>query len=362
MDDPKVILHVDMDSFYPSVEERENPELRGKPIAVCMFSGRTETSGAVASANYAARKLGIKSGMPIAFAKKKGGGNVVFLKVNKPLYETVSKNIMGILGANADVLEQSSIDEAFLDVTMRAQADFKKAEKLAHRIKAEVKEKERLTCSIGVGPNKLVAKMASGFKKPDGLTVVKPDDARGFLRKFTLGDIWGVGPKTLESLNREGIENLDDLENFSLEELMRIFSDKKGRWLYNAARGFDESPVEPATEREQLGRIATLKEDSKDPEYIGETTDRLAAEVFERFKERPEKFRTVSIFMVTTELTGKTRSKTIPLASRDPEVIKVVARELVQRYLKENKVVLRRVGVGISNFDKDSGQKTLVNF
>jgi len=358
----KIILHVDMDSFYAAVEERENPKLKGKPIAVCMFSGRSENSGAVATANYPARKLGIKSGMPIAFAKKKGGGKAVFLKVNKPLYEEVSDRIMGVLEKNADIFEQRGIDEAFLDVSKKAKNDFKEAKKIAERIKQEIKKKERLTCSAGIGTNKLVAKMASGFQKPDSLTLVEEKDARRFLEQFPLEKLWGIGPKTLERLNEMGVGSLDDLKEITSEKLSVEFGDKKGKWLYDAARGKDESPVEPKGEREQIGRIMTLKEDSQDVELIGNALDTLSHEVFEKFKERDEKFRTVSVVAISTGLKGKSRSKTLQSASRDPEVIKDVARELMEKYLKGENVTLRRVGVGISNFEKDIGQKSLAEF
>src|SRR4030067_634377 len=178
MPDNKIILHVDMDYFFAQCEEREHPELKGKPVVICVYSGRGGDSGAVSTSNYEARKFGIKAGIPISRAKKLNP-DAIFLPVNMGLYRSKSNEIMDMLRGFSDIVEQESIDEAFCDITDKV-ADFDEAKKFAAQIKDAIRQKVGLTCSIGVAPNKLIAKIASDFKKPDGLTVVKPEEDMRF--------------------------------------------------------------------------------------------------------------------------------------------------------------------------------------
>jgi DNA polymerase IV (DinB-like DNA polymerase) len=183
----RVIIHADFDYFYAQCEERENPTLKDKPVVVCIYSGRSEDSGAVSTANYIARKYGVKAGISIIMAKRKlKNTDAVFLPANFELYEKVSENIMNILRAYGDAFEQTGIDEAFIDVTQRVNGEFEIAKQLAQKIQKEIFEKEKITVSIGVGPNKLIAKIAAGKQKPHGLTMVKPEEIENFLRPCLL--------------------------------------------------------------------------------------------------------------------------------------------------------------------------------
>ncbi|MFQ5887527.1 MAG: DNA polymerase IV, partial [Candidatus Hydrothermarchaeales archaeon] len=206
--DHRIILHIDMDYYYAAIEERENPDLKGKAVAVCMFTPRGEEGGAVTTANYEARKSGIHSGMSYSKAKKLDP-DAVFLPANFDFYWSISDRIMGILREYADNFEQVSVDEAFLDVSSKVK-DFDGAKRLAVEIKKEVFNKEKLTCSIGIGPNKLIAKMASGVKKPDGLTAVRPEEVVDFLKPLGLTKLWGVGKKTEARLNEMGVSHVGE--------------------------------------------------------------------------------------------------------------------------------------------------------
>ncbi|MBE0512696.1 DNA polymerase IV, partial [Candidatus Bathyarchaeota archaeon] len=199
----KIIMHVDMDAFFAAVEEREHPEFKGMPIVVGADPKEGRGRGVVSSASYEAREFGVRSGMPISRAWKLCP-EAVYLPVNYQSYVKVSNEIMGVLRKHADKFERWGIDEAFLDVTSKVK-DYGEAEALAGRIKNEIFKKERLTCSVGIGPNKLVAKMASDFQKPDGLTIVKEEDAERFLSPLPVRKLLWVGRKTEQKLRRIGI-------------------------------------------------------------------------------------------------------------------------------------------------------------
>ena len=219
----RIVFHIDFDYFYAQCEEIRNPELKSKPVCVCVFSDRGGDSGAIATANYTAREFGVKSGIPIVFAKKrlKDQQDAVFLPVDFDFYRNMSEKGMEIMEKNADVFEYVGKDEAFLDVTQKVDGDWEKAKKLAMNIKNEIKDKLNLTCSIGVSPNKLISKIASDFQKPDGLTVVLPEKVDEFLEPLKIGDIPGIGKKTndrFEQMNFQTIKDLKQLDVFTLNK------------------------------------------------------------------------------------------------------------------------------------------------
>jgi DNA polymerase IV (archaeal DinB-like DNA polymerase) len=203
------ILHIDLDAFFPSVEAREHPELKGKPVVVGADPKGGTGRGVVSSASYEARKFGIKSAMPISRAWMLCP-NCIYLRPHFELYIPASNAIMAILRSHADKFEQGGIDEAYLDISSKVK-DFDEAGEFARGLMEEVLEKERLTCSIGVAPNKMVAKIASDYKKPYGLTVIEPEDVKNFLFKMEVRNIPGVGPKTEQALQEIGIKTIRDL-------------------------------------------------------------------------------------------------------------------------------------------------------
>ena len=217
----RIILHVDLDAFFPSVEVREHPELKGKPVVVGADPKEGKGRGVVSSASYEARKFGIRSALPISRAWKLCP-DCVYLRPHFVLYVPASNSVMKILRSHADKFEQGGIDEAYLDISNKVK-DFDEAKEFVKSLMEEVLEKESLTCSVGVAPNKLVAKIASNFKKPYGLTVVKEDEVKEFLFPLEVRKIPGIGPKTERSLKELGIETVADLAPIDREMLTRLF-------------------------------------------------------------------------------------------------------------------------------------------
>ncbi len=356
----RIILHVDMDYFFAQCEEREHPEIKGKPVVICVYSGRSEDSGAVSTSNYEARKLGIKAGIPISHAKKLAP-NAVFLPVNMELYRSISDEVMEILRGHCEKFEKESVDEAYCEITGKV-LDFDEARSLALLIKDEIRQKLRLTCSVGIGPNKLVAKIASDYRKPDGLTVVRPDEVMPFLAPLKITDLIGVGKKTGDRLNELGVKIIGDISKLSTGELTREFGQAKGTWLKQASLGIDDSLVEEREGTEQIGRIKTLKEDTADLNVIFEVINELSEDLIRKMEARRFSFKSVSFIAISSDF--KTRAKTITLGApaKDLDTIRVTARELAKEFLAEYSVDLRRVGVRVSNFVEDKGQRTLGDF
>jgi len=356
----RIILHVDLDSFYAAVEERRNPSLKGKPVVICMYSGRKD-SGAVATANYEARKLGIRSGLPLRTARARATKETVFLPADRGLYKKISDRIMKIFRRHADAFEQRSIDEAYLDVSRTR--SYKKASDVAKKIKEEVLRKEELTCSVGIGPNKLTAKMASREKKPNGLTLVR-DFQKAFSRK-PVEKLFGIGPKTLEVLKKHKITTISDLAAFDKETLKKEFGERKGHLLHEHARGRDDEEVEELIKK-QLSRMGTLPEDTKQFKTIAKKLSSLAEDLFKKIKKEKAHFRTISLLTVNTFLDMKTRSITLESSSRKKEDILENAESLLKGFLKENPTeVLRRIGVKVSSLtflEEKKKQKSLTEF
>ena len=241
----RIVMLVDLDYFYAQCEERRKPSIKGTPVVVCFFSGRTEDSGAVSTANYVARKYGVNSGIPISLAKQKLKGiDAVFLPVDKEFYREVSDKIMEILRSHADRFEQVGIDEAYLEMTQRIKGNYHEAEKLAELIKEDVLIQQKLTCSIGVGPNKLIAKIAADMQKPDGLTLVKPEEVQIFLSPLPVRRLVGVGRKTEKKLETSGVRTVGQLARFDVQRPIELFGRKLGTYFQNASLGIDDEPVQ----------------------------------------------------------------------------------------------------------------------
>jgi DNA polymerase IV (DinB-like DNA polymerase) len=362
----RIILHVDLDAFYASLEELRRPDIRGRPVVVCVYSGRTEDSGAVATSNYLAREFGIKAGMPIAFAKRAAKGkDVVFLPVDMDHYREVSERIMDILEEHADRFQQVSIDEAYLDVSERCARSYLCAEKIAKEIKVEIKEHEGITCSVGIGPNKYVSKMAGKRRKPDGLTIVRAGEAADFLKDLPAGKLHGIGGKTEEELNTRGIKTAADIAAYGLASLEKEFGKNKAKLLHDKALGIDDSSVEQK-EKQQFSRIATLKEDTNDADRTYKKISELCADLNKKLKNRVT-FRTISLITIDTHLQTQTRSETIAEAEDACSVLPSY-RTLIDRFFSENPgKMLRRVGIRVSNIsyrgEKDKkGQKNLFDY
>ncbi|MCW4020421.1 MAG: DNA polymerase IV [Candidatus Bathyarchaeota archaeon] len=361
---PRVIMLVDLDYFFAQCEERRNPSLKEKPVVVCVYSGRTEDSGAVSTANYIAREYGVGSGISIFLAKKKlREADAVFLPVNHAYYGEISDGIMRILERYADSFEQVGIDEAYLDVTQRVQGSFEAAQELAQEIKEEVKARERLTCSVGVGPNKLVAKIAADFQKPDGLTVVKPENVERFLAPLPVSRLLGVGRKTSQKMESLGIKTIGDLAGFNVQRLIDAFGKNLGTYFRNASLGLDETPVQERGAAESISRISTLKEDTRDLATILQKANQLSEEVHAKLVQRSLVFRSVGVQAVLTDMSVRSRSRTLESPTNNIGVLKKTVAELFERLLGATELEVRRAGVKISRFTGErTSQRHLANF
>jgi DNA polymerase IV (DinB-like DNA polymerase) len=355
---------VDFDYFFAQCEELRNPALKDKPVVVGVYSGRTEDSGAVSTANYVARKHKVKSGIPLYLAKKRlEGAEAVFLPVDYSYYEKISNQIMQTLRSYADSFQQVGIDEAYLDVTQKTRGSFEATSDLARKMKNEVKKQVGITFSVGAGPNKLVAKIASDMQKPDGLTMVKPEDAECFLAPLPVNRLVGVGRKFTVKMAELGVKTIGDLARYDVQKLVEIFGKKLGVYFHSAANGVDYEPVQEAGEAESISRISTLKENTRDLMMILEKTDKLIAEIHKDAVQRNVSFKQVGIITIMTDLSLRSRSKTLDTATNDVEVLKQTVRELFEKFLSEARLEIRRVGVKISHFSKEEReQKKLTSF
>jgi DNA polymerase IV (archaeal DinB-like DNA polymerase) len=360
----RVIMLADFDYFFAQCEELRHPEIKDKPIVVGVYSGRTEESGAVSTSNYIARKYGVKSGLPLFQAKHKlEGTDAVFFHVDHEYYDQISSRIMEIFRRFSSSLEQVSVDEAYLDVTEQVEGSFEKAGDYAKKIKAAVKAKVGISFTIGVGPNKLVAKIACDSQKPDGLTIVKPEDAEAFLAPLPVDRLLGVGKKTTLRMEQMGIKTIGELAKYDCQVLMEVFGKAMGIYFHNAANAVDNEPVREQGEAESISRIGTLKQDTRDLAFILQKTDELTEDVFSEVAEKNLNFKTVSIYMVMTDLSSKTRSVTLEQPAKDKETIKKNTKTLFEKYLAESKLEIRRVGVKISGFSRgEPRQKQLTSF
>lgn len=351
----------DLDYFYAQCEELRNPGLKDKPVVVGMYSGRTSDSGAVATSNYLARKNGVKSGMPLYLALKRlEDKNAVFLPVDYDYYQGISDRIMSIFCSYADTFEQVSIDEAYLDVTKRAQGNFERTKELIQEIKMSVRQQIGVTFSVGVGPNKLVAKIASDYHKPNGVTIIKPDEVKAFLSPMPVNKLLGVGKKTTEKMEAIGIKTIDDLARYDIQKLVALFGKTLGIYFHNAANGVDNEPVRESGEAESISRISTLKEDTRDLKVILEKTNQLIEEIHKELIQKHFSFKQVAIVAVMTDLSTKSRSLTLDKPTKDSQIMRKAVRELFEKFLGESNQYIRRIGVKTANFSKEERQQKLL--
>lgn len=311
----RIIAHVDMDAFYASVEARYHPELRGRPLVVGADPKDGHGRGVVTAASYAARKYGIRSALPISrawrlaeAARKRGEPETVFVRDDRARYLEVSGRIMAIVSEGADAFQPASVDEAYVDLSSRG--DLERARDEAHRIKREILEREGLTCSIGIGPNKLVAKIASDFRKPDGLTVVAPDEVQAFLDGLPIRVIPGIGPKTERFLHERGIVRIAELRTVEPARL-REWLGRSGEDLHRKAHGQSDDPVSSDRERKSVGEQETFEVDSLDAAFVLERARALGETVFARFVAAGfGAFRTVTVTVRFSGFMTVSRSKT----------------------------------------------------
>jgi DNA polymerase IV (DinB-like DNA polymerase) len=357
-------MHVDLDYFYAQCEENANPNIREKPVVVCVYSGRTEESGAVSTSNYLARKYGVRAGIPIARAKKLLESlDAAFLPMNRPYYEEVSEKIMEILRTHADTYENLGIDEAYLDVSSRTGNNFDSAREIAIEIKKQVFTQEHITCSIGIGPNKVIAKIASDQTKPDGLTTVKTEEVQQFLLPLPVGRIPGVGKKSEERLSQLNVSTVAELSELSPTILLEIFGKSLGSYLYRASRGEDDEPVKEREQPTQYSRIATLKQNTRELQQILPLLTELTNSVTTKMKEDMITGKSVTMIAILTDLSIHSKSKMLESSTWESKIIENAAKQLIEQFLQTTpNVNLRRIGVKVSNLTKQTGQTDISKF
>lgn len=341
----RVIMHVDMDAFFASVEQRDNPEYRGKPVIV----GGLSVRGVVSTASYEARRFGIHSAMPMSQARRLCPQGI-FVTGRHGHYEEVSAEIFEIFTKFSPVVEPLSIDEAFLDIS-GMNLLMKNCHEYGERLKAAVKEKTGLVASVGIAPNKFLAKLASECKKPDGLYVVEPEMVDDFLRPLSVNDIWGVGKKTAGRLAAIGCKTVEDLRRQNIDKLKAVIgSEKIARQLLSLAQGIDERPVEPVREAQSIGRETTFEIDIFGEEAAFGELLWLSEAVGWRLRQAGKKAATIQLKVRTADFQTYTRQRTLAKPVCYDEDICRIARELFHELNPRGGI--RLLGVSGSGFEE----------
>ena len=344
----RVVFHMDMDAFYVSVERRENPDLDGRPVIVGADPKSGTGRGVVMACSYEAREMGIRSGMPIGMAWRKVP-TAVYLRPNYELYGAVSESVINVLRSYADILEHVSIDEAFLDVTSKVHG-FDDASGYAARVKAAVREREGLACTIGVGPNKSIAKIASDLAKPDGVKVVRPEEVAAFLDPLPVTKISGVGTKTAELLERVGVRTIGELARFPGAELKKILG-KNSVWLWGIARGMEQLPVEERPDPKSISVERTFDRDVSEWTTVQETLRDVAHNVFLRARAQGATFRTIGIKIRFEGFQTHLRERTLGSHVLDEKVLTDVAQDLAKEFAGRKRRV-RLLGVRVTHLER----------
>ena len=354
MKNQRKIIHIDMDAFYASIEQRDNPQLRGKPVIV---GGNPQSRGVVATCSYEARQYGIHSAMPCKTAYKRCP-YAIFVRPRFEVYQQVSYEIREIFHKYTDLVEPLSFDEAYLDVTEN-NLNIKYATEVAKLIKKEIYEKTGLTASAGVSYNKFLAKLASDYNKPNGLTVIREDNTQSFLDNLSISKFFGVGKVTQRALHNLGIETGYDLRQLGINDLEAIFKNR-GYLFYQLARGIDNRPVEPHRERKSIGAETTLSEnlDLEDEKLIN-ILDELCDEVAHRAQYLSKKGRTVTLKIKYGDFKQITRSMSFnnPICSH--EDIRTNIFNLFKN-IQHNDNSIRLIGVTLLNLINDEEEGTNV--
>ena len=338
-----------MDAFYASVEQRDNPSLRGRPVAV---GGDPGVRGVVAAASYEARTFGVRSAIPMSRAVRLCP-SLVIVRPDFHKYRSVSEQVFAIFKEVTPLVEGLSLDEAYLDVTENSFNE-PLGVNVARRIKARIKEVTNLTASAGVAPNKFLAKIASGWKKPDGLTVVAPERIEKFLQGLPVDALWGVGPVTAARLRERGIEKLVDVRTKSVEELTEIVG-VHAEWLIELAHGRDDRAVEPNRAAKSAGSEETYATDLESMEEIRREIDTMARDIAGWLERKQKTARTVTIKVRYSDFTTVTRSHSTSDATADPDNIAARALKLLEKTEAGHRPV-RLLGVSVHNFGGDDDE------
>jgi len=380
---PRIIFHIDLDYFFAQCEEIRRPEIKVKPVVICVYSGRTKESGVVSTCNYLARKYGVKSGISIKAAKSRLAvvSSPLFLPSDIKYYSELSDNTMTLirnfienysLSANSSVncqatecikFEYVGVDECFVEVTDKVAADYIKAKELAASLKKQIRKETELTCSVGIGPNKLIAKIASDFHKPDGTTMIQPAEVKNFIAKCDVEKIPRIGPKTSAKLFEMGIRTADQLSTCGLFRLIDVFGKRTATYLYKAAQGIDDEPVKSRGSAKQIGRIITLRKDVSQASEIDEELQYICKAVHKMALDQNVYFRNIGIVLILNDLDNITRSKSLKIHSTNFDELYSTVKLILNETLNDKpNLKVRRLGIKISDLKANEGQNTMLNF
>lgn len=346
------ILHVDMDAFFASVTERDHPELKGK--AVVIGAG---VRGVVTSANYEARKFGIKAAMPVGRAQRLAP-HAIFIPPDHKRYSEVSEHIMEIFHSFTPLVEPISLDEAFLDVT-KAKRLLGDGRAIATAIRAKVEEQEGITCSVGIASSKFIAKLASQRCKPNGMLEIPDDRVLTFLHPLPVSALWGVGPKTNEALVRLGLHTVGDIAQTPEQTLIRALGQAAGQALYELAWGRDDRDVIPEEPDKSISAAETFDRDIDDPEIIAKEILRMCERASSRMRQRSLFAKTITLKIRFADFTTINRSKTLPLPIDTTHEIYEIAKGLYEA-LAIGRARIRLVGVSLDNLHTDSHEQLVL--
>ena len=346
------ILHVDMDAFFASVAERDNPELKGKAVVIGMGA-----RGVVSAANYEARKFGIHSAMPVGRARRLAP-HAIFLPVDMARYQEVSEHVMEIFHSFTPWVEPISLDEAFLDVT-GSQKLLGTGREIAVAIRKKVEEQEGITCSVGIAPSKFIAKLASANCKPNGMLEITSDRILTFLHPLPIQAMWGVGPKTAEVLERFGLRTIEDIAKLPRTTLIRALGEANGASLYELAWGRDYRDVTPEEPDRSISAAETFAQDLDNPEEILTEFLRLTERATARLRDRDLFAKTISIKVRFADFSTINRSKTLPLPIDSTHDVYDVVKGLYQA-LRIERARLRLVGVSLENLSEGAPHQMML--
>ncbi len=345
------IIHIDMDAFFASIEQRDHPELRGKPVAV----GGSAERGVVAAASYEARKFGVHSAMPSYLAKRKCP-DLIFVPHRFEVYKSVSRQVMDIFHTYTDLVEPLSLDEAYLDVTENKMG-YKSGMYTAQKIREEIHAATQLTASAGISFNKFLAKTASDLNKPNGQAVILPEDAQTFIDQLPIGKFFGIGKKTAEKLEALGIQTGSDLRQLEQAELIRRFG-KMGNHFYKIVRAEDQRPVKPDRIRKSIGAERTYDQDVSTPQEMEAKLEIIAEKVGKALQRTGAAGRTVTLKIKFFDFEQTTRSRTLPrFIAAEKEVLQMAKELLYQPDFPEKPVRLLGISLSNLNTDKSSGEQ-----
>ena len=342
---PRTIVHMDMDAFFAAVEERDHPEYRGRPLIIGADPQGGRGRGVVSTANYAARKFGVHSAQPVSVAYRLCPHGL-FIPPTHGLYYEVSREIMAILGRFAPTVEQVSVDEAFLDCTGTERLFGPPAE-LGQRIKAAIRQETRLTASVGIAPNKFIAKIASDLNKPDGLCICPPGQEREFLAPLPVERLWGAGKKTVAKMKTSGYWQIGDLARAELSAVQKALGNH-GEHFWRLARGEDERPVLSGWRRKSISEETTYAHDVDDLERLEQTLLHIAETLTRKLRGEEARGRTIVLKIRLTGFETYTRSRTLAAATDETKTIRETAREMLRAFDRRGKAV-RLIGIGVSN-------------